>query len=640
MQGSNQLQRMKVIYIFLILFITNTVLTTAFAASSSIEKISLSDIALLSVDKQIFKNPWLAYQQILSFQTDNKSLTKTQQQWLQIRKAQCENLLYFYPKFEQSINQLSEMVTAGSPARVLAHLNYFKGLLMRRSGDYKGSRSYFTQAMEGSKEQEDYYVYVKSKLELAYTHSLAELFDTSLSDMQAIYIEAFALKDNFLIGMIDETYAAIYGYMRQYKKSIEYYEKALEIYQQLGYKAHIAEAVYGIASTYRYWKKHDLAVKNFKLYQEILSYTPNNEISYFASYGLGMTLAEQGKCQLALVEIERAFSLHGVDDFDAELYKRKASCLIKLKQYQAAEQALEQATKIFDQIPELHNTAWQIEVNKVASELAYARQEYQKAYQLSAKYYQRYTEILIESSTERVATIRASMEIERQDIETALAKQRLKAEKLALQTKEQQALQQRYFIIFLLVLLGIFFAVMVYQHRTNRKIFELSIVDSLSGLYNRRYTFKYLDKQIQGTSVEQGELCIVVFDIDDFKQVNDNYGHPVGDMVIEQVAKVAQETLRTEDTIGRIGGEEFLCILPRTDVAKGETIAQRLRQRLSSYQFEAESGAQIHVSASFGLAKYSSAHQDAKAFYAAADKALYVAKEQGKNCVVIADESL
>ncbi|WP_284245151.1 diguanylate cyclase [Thalassotalea insulae] len=627
----------KVIIIFITLLLS--VSHKAGAEQVSLQKQQVMTLHQVSTEKQLFSEPWSFYQKLLASQKQFPELANEEKLWLLVRRAQCENLLYFYDKFADTTQELKALVNDNTNIIVQAYLAYYQGVIKQRDGDYQGSRVYFKQTMALTK-QVDRHLYVTAKLELAYTHSLSELFDTSLADMQEAYIEAFALNDNFLIATINETYGAIYGYMRQNEKSLEYYQKALDSYEKLGYKAHIAEAIYGIATTYRYWKKYDLAVENFKLYQKKITYTPNTNIIYFASYGLGMTLAEQGNCHAALVEIERAFIHDGLDDFDAELYKRKASCLIQLQRLDEAEQALNNARALFQKIPELLGTAWHLEVDKIAGKLAYAKQDYQVAYQLLATYYQKYTDILIENSSARVASIRASMEIERQEVEQALSKQRIRAEKLAFKTQEQETLQHRYFIIFLLILLLIVFAIVVYQHRTNRKIFELSIVDSLSGLYNRRYIFEHLDKQISRTSADKGTLSIILFDIDDFKRINDCYGHPSGDLVIEQIAKITIETLRTEDVSGRIGGEEFLAILPRTDLEQGEIIAERLRENINNHQFMTEDGHRMSISASFGVAQLTLELNDSKSFYAVVDEALYLAKAQGKNCVMSARNNI
>ncbi|MAG77277.1 MAG: hypothetical protein CL811_11025, partial [Colwelliaceae bacterium] len=120
-----------------------------------------------------------------------------------------------------------------------------------------------------------------------------------------------------------------------------------------------------------------------------------------------------------------------------------------------------------------------------------------------------------------------------------------------------------------------------------------------------------------------------------FKEINDIYGHPFGDEVICRIVQITQETLRLGDSIGRIGGEEFLCILPRADAEQGKAIATRLKDHIQHALFTTEQGEQVTVTISVGVSELSSEVTDRGTLYVNADKALYEAKNEGKNRVVI-----
>jgi diguanylate cyclase (GGDEF)-like protein len=627
---------LKLIYIFKILSIA--IIFAFNASTSAIEQLEISpntinSSTLSNLDNQIFIDPWLSLQALTKLEPNYDSMSLESKLWWLLRKAQCENLLYFYKEFDQTLSIISPLINTQTLFEQQALYNYFEGLSIQRKGGYQKSREFYKRTMAFAKQGNHSHLYIKAKQELAYTYSLAELFDISLKDMQEAYVEAFALNDNFLVAIINETYGAIYGYMLDHEKSLEYYQKALDSYESLGYKAHISEAIYGIATTYRYWQKYPLAIENFKRYQKNVTYTPNENLSYFGAYGLGMTLAEQGQCIEALTIIEQALNLTGLDDYDAELYKRKANCLIQLNRFDEAEAALTMVDNLFLSLPELMGTAWQLETLKIAATLESKRGDFQKGFQLLERYNEQYTALLIKNSSSRAISIRSAMEMERKGIEKALSSQRNKAELLEIKNREQKSLQQSYFIIFLLASLLIVIVVVTYQFRNNRKMAELSITDPLSGLFNRRYIFQYLNQLIAGTSLQKGHLSIFVLDIDNFKNINDNYGHPVGDHVIEIVAELAKNTLRAEDVIGRIGGEEFLCILPRTTSVIAEKIALRMKEEISAYVFNIEQGSTFSVTISVGVSCLSQDIDNSKSLYALADKALYRAKDSGKNCV-------
>lgn len=583
------------------------------------------------MDNEIYLQPWQSYQKLIGMQSEAARFDESKYLWWLVRKAQTENLIYFYDDFSKTVAQAVKLVTAETPLIIQARLNLFLGLIKRREGNYSLSEEVLAKSLMQAKAAKLSHLYVYGKQELAYTKTLTELFETSLVDIQEAYVEAFALKDQFLIASINETYGAIYGYLADYEKSIEYYQRALESYTSLQYPAHIAEAIYGLASTYRYWKKFDLAIEYFQLYQDKISYTPNSNISFFSAYGLGMTYAEKGDCELAISTIDRALALNGLVDYNAELYKRKASCFIALGQLDDAEEALFNAASEFSKVPDIMGTAWQLEVIKISGELAHARGDYNLGYKMLNQYYHQYTQLLLKNSSERLLKVRASLELERQRITQALEKKRSQVELLELEKRKSVSAQQIYFNIFIICMILVILAVMVVQYRNNQKMRRLTIKDSLSDLFNRRYIFEHLNKIIANSDLDKVELAIILIDIDNFKSVNDKFGHPVGDDVICKIAEIGKQVFRQNDAFGRIGGEEFLCILPRTNVIEAEKIAQRFLTLIN--HSEIISGQPGLVTVSIGISVLSEQCRDAKQLYVNADKALYQAKHLGKNQV-------
>jgi two-component system cell cycle response regulator len=590
-------------------------------------------IKLSDMDEEIHQQPLRSYQQILTLENTFSDMTKLQQLWWLSRKAQSENLLYFYKDFNKTVAQAIALIDTETPAKIQSNLYIFQGLTYRRAAQYADSAVFFRKAMSIANQKKLTYLFIIAKQELAYTQSLTEMFELSLNDMQEAYLEAYALKEHFLIAIINETYGAIYGYMKDYEKSIEYYQKALNTYESLNYPAHVSEAIYGIAATYRYWQKFELSIHYFELYQEKLTYTPNTDISFFSAYGIGMTLAEKGDCRKAIEEINRALTLNGLIDYNAELYKQKVHCYIILGKLDQAQASLTKAENIFMSLPELVGTEWQLEVIKLAAELAHARNNDSEAFQLSRQYYDKYNKLLIKNSSTRLTSARAAMETERKYIEQALTQQREKVLALENESMNQQELQNIYLLIFILCGSVIVFTVITIQYKNNKKMYAVSIKDPLSNLYNRRYIFEYLSNYLNGSSVEKTKLSVILFDIDDFKAVNDKFGHPVGDIVIKKLADICRDVFRNEDIIGRIGGEEFLCVLPRTDERQSKVIAERLLKKISQHVYLEIPGLQVTVS--IGIASLSKVSPTSEALYLHADAGLYQAKNNGKNNVVI-----
>jgi len=153
--------------------------------------------------------------------------------------------------------------------------------------------------------------------------------------------------------------------------------------------------------------------------------------------------------------------------------------------------------------------------------------------------------------------------------------------------------------------------------------------DDLTGLMNRRYFRQKSDTEMRRSARHNPPLSMMMVDIDLFKQVNDTYGHPVGDIVLRKVALELQRSLRDHDLLCRWGGEEFLLLLPESDLDATLILAERIRSNIEKLTFDEISS---HITVSIGLSKVDP-KQPLKIATQAADKALYQAKEQGRNCI-------
>jgi len=168
---------------------------------------------------------------------------------------------------------------------------------------------------------------------------------------------------------------------------------------------------------------------------------------------------------------------------------------------------------------------------------------------------------------------------------------------------------------------------------------EQAMIDPLTGVSNRRGFERALEIEL-GRSLRRGHaLALVLVDLDDFKQVNDRHGHGVGDDVLVALAERLRNEVRSADTVARMGGEEFVLLLPETDLAGALTVAERARASFEAAGLHLKGGDRLSVTASFGVADYP-ASADRAALLRDADRALYAAKRLGKNRVVAATRAV
>ncbi|HET7855213.1 MAG TPA: diguanylate cyclase [Gaiellaceae bacterium] len=174
--------------------------------------------------------------------------------------------------------------------------------------------------------------------------------------------------------------------------------------------------------------------------------------------------------------------------------------------------------------------------------------------------------------------------------------------------------------------------------RLHRTVQRQALVDSLTGLANRRLCEAALEKEMARAQRFSEPLALILADLDNFKATNDAYGHAAGDEVLREFARTLQDSIREIDLAGRWGGEEFIVILPGTDLAGGKKLAERIRAELATRVAVSPTGERMMTTASLGVADYHGTGAPQQ-ILAAADAALYEAKRTGKNRVVAAGES-
>ncbi|HTV45713.1 MAG TPA: PleD family two-component system response regulator [Stellaceae bacterium] len=169
-----------------------------------------------------------------------------------------------------------------------------------------------------------------------------------------------------------------------------------------------------------------------------------------------------------------------------------------------------------------------------------------------------------------------------------------------------------------------------------RRSLSLALTDELTGLYNRRYALAHLDELIGRLGRDSVGTAILLFDIDHFKLVNDTHGHAAGDDVLRELAARACSAVRSVDLVARLGGEEFVVIMPETGAAIAAVVAERLRLETSREPFVIRpSGARLHVTISVGVTLTVAGGDERRSLLERADMALYEAKSAGRNRVVI-----
>ncbi|MDW3206460.1 MAG: sensor domain-containing diguanylate cyclase [Alphaproteobacteria bacterium] len=164
---------------------------------------------------------------------------------------------------------------------------------------------------------------------------------------------------------------------------------------------------------------------------------------------------------------------------------------------------------------------------------------------------------------------------------------------------------------------------------------QIASSDGLTGAMTRRAWTEVAEAEIKRATRYGRSLCLAILDIDNFKSVNDTYGHPAGDIVIQQLAGMGMELMRRSDRFGRLGGEEFALVIPEAELAEAKLFAERLRKEFADKELDIGEKGTIHCTISIGIAEWTPS-ENLEGLMARADKCLYAAKRGGRNRTVVA----
>ena len=392
--------------------------------------------------------------------------------------------------------------------------------------------------------------------------------------------------------------AKIYLRKKNYQKAELAYLRVIVLTEQANKKTYVYLAYLGLASTYHHSQQAEKARVFWKKYKE-------HQPDYENPAAKRSAVVLEAKLAIADNNIKKAIN------------------------------ALTELEVILKPLNIKTAVSWYVELFDLQAKIAIKQNDYQTAYfkqkkarELQKDYYHAEREI-----------VRSKYKV-MFDTDQALLKNKLlerdkQLDKSALENAAQQQKLQSLLIsamsIFALAL--IFF---IYHQRKNSKILhKLANTDALTELANRRYTFIYAENMLAQSKKYQQSFAIIIFDIDHFKKINDTYGHTGGDIALKGISDIANEYVRSNDILGRIGGEEFLVILPNTSSKQAYDIAERIRQGIEKADITLGDEI-VNISASFGISQLTQNQPNFNQIFHEADIALYQAKNSGRNCITLA----
>lgn len=469
-------------------------------------------------------------------------------------------------------------------------------------------------------------------LENAYINALFARYKESIQSLDIALDYSLDSNDPYLISETYNVFGILYSLLNDHKSAIMYFEKAIDVMQQ---HPNLVRNIYfyaNLADSYRqdgqYKKALELTDKTVRLaIQE-----SDIPLQAFAHQVKARVYTNQKKYEEALQQLKAAQTLQeqvGEQLFGYELHLDFASAFLKLEQIDQAEEHIELAINSAKEAARLDD----FYLNKLRSDIEAKRGDFEQAYNLLSKSSRTYRQSYNDNLTYVSNLAREQLDQERLSFENKLLENEIALNSKYVEKYKGYSNILIGLVILLLLLMLLGFWLLLKYRRVAKTNEQMTLTDTLTQLPNRRQMFRKLDnehvKSVPGHSI----YSLIIFDIDHFKTINDRFGHHIGDKVIKRIASITQHTLREEDTIGRISGEEFLIILPETVLKDAEAIAYRLNKLFANAEFS-DLAEGIHLTASFGVTEYSQEDERLDMVINRADRLLYKAKKEGRNRVV------
>jgi diguanylate cyclase (GGDEF)-like protein len=420
-----------------------------------------------------------------------------------------------------------------------------------------------------------------------------------------------------------ENIAHVYADARvgQYDRAIEYYRQLLPEYEAAGEAENVADTLFNIGSTSAQKGDYETALQWFARALAAEKKLGRRGEVATVQRSMGMALGNLGRFTEALPVLDDALRvLVEIKNAEGAMQVRQTRGIVlrKLGRLDAAIEDLE-ATR--DWYASNRNTRF-LEKSQDELALAYAAaRRWDDAYRARTAHAALERELAVKLRDDHTTRLRVQFDSEKKEQENR-----------ALLRENAAASRIRRLQTIILVLGALAIAVLAYLALRLRRT---AMTDELTRLPNRRHILAIAERELQHARTTGDTFCLLAIDIDEFKSINDRWGHGAGDIVLQRVAYTCRTTLGPTDATGRTGGEEFLAVLPRTPLTAAQVLAERLRAAVELIDLT-DVAPSLHVTISMGLIEWTKSDDTLAGIARRADELLYRAKQGGRNRVEVA----
>ena len=522
---------------------------------------------------------------------------------------------------------------------IRAKLLYQLGFSNELIGNHAEALKHYTEAIQLAKALDLKQLIAEGHSFIGSYYADKNKYADALEHLKKAYKMSLDLDDPELTGTILSSLGNLYSYLGDDEQSLMLHKKSLELAKEVDNLEEEITSLYNLAATYTEMKDFQQAAFYYDQMLQRSKLSENKANLYFSYAGLAEIFLVKGKEEVALSYIDEAeVYLKHVQEYYFRTFHfiQKAQILKNLGQIEHAVMELNKA-KVMTEKEDFQNVQNLIlNIQSLTAKLQAQLGEWEEAYKAQQKYFELYVKAHNKDTKRHVEKLKIKFDTERRETENKILEQDNAIQRLRLKEAQWQRRLQWMVVTFFAMTTCFFMYVILRQRRSRRLLAVLAETDSLTELHNRRFIYTKAEKLFKELRSKGITMSVIIFDIDLFKSINDQYGHATGDDVLRWVASSSKQQMREKDILARIGGEEFLAVLPNVEHDVALHIAERLRLYLAHKPREFN-GHMFKVTASFGVATWSETVPSFDQLVANADGALYRAKESGRNNVKAAE---
>jgi diguanylate cyclase (GGDEF)-like protein len=532
---------------------------------------------------------------------------------------------------EREIDAGNALLSQAKRKGLKAGLLDCRGQMFETAGNNARARALYEQAVAVAAETHDDEMLAQSLFSRGYLLGLEGEYAAGLSDLKRAQALFERLNKPVHALTVLNSIATLYNRMGDNVQAVYMYSRALKAQHAAGMQREEAVTLHNLGRAYENLHEWDESRKSFTE-----SLAVSRQLAYprgeaYALRGLAAVANASGDPRGALDTLARAETLQRQTPdarLRAQIQLARGIAYHKLDRLPESLAALEDALEVFRQADAMG------ELNATYSELAAVNSRsgnWKAAYERLTQAKETSDRLLNNQLDQRFATLKVEFDTAAKDKENALLMHENEINQQALaQGRSVRHLQAA--VILLSVTLVLVLAMLaVHQRRNALRMRYLALTDELTNVPNRRSVLSRLDPLLR--DVEQGTCGCLIIDVDHFKKINDQFGHPTGDEVLKAVAAAVRALIEEPAFFGRLGGEEFLIVLPRMDMAGTREAAERFREAIMAIDTSRWCPDNRRVTVSVGCSVSNPGADTPSTMLKRADFALYAAKRNGRNCV-------